>query len=85
MSITPYLGQLDWLRMRLRHLYSIEYLTYLVLLRRRLSTIFDNFEFKHNRTTRDARVPCDTLIRLNPPKYRTEFYKRLFCSLAAEL
>ncbi|XP_071652781.1 uncharacterized protein [Temnothorax longispinosus] len=80
--ITPYFDRLGWLKISFRRLYFVGSLTFSVLAKKKPEVIFSNFVFKHDRVTREIRAPLGTLIL---PQCRTEFYKRSFCSSAAEL
>ncbi|XP_071627193.1 uncharacterized protein [Temnothorax longispinosus] len=81
--ITPYFVRLGWLKISFRRLYFVGSLTFSVLAEmKRPEVIYSNFVFKHDIVTREIKAPLGTLIL---PQCRTEFYKRSFCSSAAEL
>ncbi|XP_011865343.1 PREDICTED: uncharacterized protein LOC105560658 [Vollenhovia emeryi] len=80
--ITPYFERLGWLKVETRRQYHVGCFTFSVINKKKPKSIFNNFEFRSDRTCRGTRTPGEKLIL---PQCRTEFYKRSFCSFAAEL
>jgi hypothetical protein len=79
--VTPYFHDLRWLKVKARRMFFVGCLTFRILSARAPELLFLALKSRQNMRLHGTRAQDDLLM---PPLCRTEFFKRSFCSFAAE-
>jgi len=79
--VSPYFCDLRWLKVRARRMFFVGCLVFQTLSARMPELLYRSLKRRQNLRLYGTRAEDDLLM---PPQCRTEFFKRSFCSFAAE-